>query len=182
MVTMAVGVSSSSGEVDLDDGIVKIAMTVRAGNGLVVVPDANGRIRVHRNMEIGVAGDGFKPNSLVVVTLLPAQLRVGEVLTDANGSFSDSLPLPGKLELGEHNVKMDGVDVMGQPREMALGLEVVDESVPLNVMRPVAEFTLANANLGAMLAIFIVLGGFWLLIARRKEERIDYVDVFRLQG
>jgi phosphodiesterase/alkaline phosphatase D-like protein/outer membrane protein OmpA-like peptidoglycan-associated protein len=53
-------------------------------------------------------GTGFLPNSEVRVYLFSDPKLLGIVMTDANGNFTSSLPLPDGLEIGEHTLQVDG--------------------------------------------------------------------------
>lgn len=183
VVTLGVAVETSTGVATVDDGTTKMTLQIAAGDGLVVVPDANGRIRMHSNMEIAVQGEGFEPNSIVDVLLLPGDQKLGQVTTDGDGSFSASLGLPKDLALGVYNVKVNGMGIDGKPREMALGIEVVDDSEALDVMRPAADMSASGNNATGLLLSIVVLGCFFLIAARRrKKDDREYIDIFRFHA
>lgn len=177
---MQVGVDTKSGQVGLTDGVIRAELVVRSGGGLVVVADADGRLQVHRSMDITIQGSGFKPRSFVTVSLVPGGKALGTFQTDENGNFSSNVKLPRSMSLGGHNVKLHGVDESGNVRDVAFGLEVVSDDVALDAMRPVATLSLAGINPLGMLAAFGLFTMFWLVIGRRRGERTDYPDYFRL--
>jgi len=182
LIVAQVGIEPRNGQVSIDDnrGLV-IGMQVRAGDGLVALPDASGRIKMHRNMTITVTGNGFEPRSLVNVTLQPLNQTLGNVMTDADGAFDADLPLPPDIGLGEYNVNMGGVDQDGEIRELAVGIALVDDSEELNVMRPSQELTMSGINpLG--LILLLAMGMIWWVFfgRRRTKDHKPFVDVFHL--
>ena len=80
-------------------------------------------------------GTGFRPNSEVRVYLLSTPRLLGTLITDGNGAFKGSLPIPSDLALGRHTLQSNGVGFDGQVRSLSLGVKVQKNSQPSRTVR-----------------------------------------------
>jgi phosphodiesterase/alkaline phosphatase D-like protein/outer membrane protein OmpA-like peptidoglycan-associated protein len=69
---------------------------------------------------IRLTGSGFKPNSLVLVSLFSEPIMVGNIATDANGAFDASLPIRDYGLVGLHTIQVNGYTPEGQVRSANL--------------------------------------------------------------
>jgi outer membrane protein OmpA-like peptidoglycan-associated protein len=74
------------------------------------------------------SGTGFKPDSQIILYFLPAT-TLGEVTTDASGSFTGSVPIPPGIALGSHTLQVNGYSAEGQVRSLSIGV-IVEPTVP----------------------------------------------------
>jgi hypothetical protein len=78
--------------------------------------------------EIQVIGTGFGPVTEAGVFLFSAPTVLGSVVTDDEGSFTESFVLPVDLEEGPHQVVVMGVDADGELRALVTVIEVIQDT------------------------------------------------------
>jgi hypothetical protein len=179
VVEFGIESQDATGDMVVSDGVVSLRMQVNAGDGLVVAAGPDGALRMQRSMTITLEGEGFAPESLVELSLLPGNIRLGVVRADSDGAFTVQVDLPPGVEVGAYNLKLEGTGVDGATREMAVGIEVVDDSTPLELMKPAPEFSLAGFNSTGVLLAVIILGTFFLIATRRRVgDDKHHVDIF----
>lgn len=88
----------------------------RDANGKNVQLDANGNIVFRSGRLAYTNGDGFKANSPVKVYIFSTPILLGNLTTDAAGSFEGQFNLPSGLEPGAHTVQVDGFAPDGSVR------------------------------------------------------------------
>jgi CshA-type fibril repeat protein len=74
--------------------------------------------------DITVIGTGFAPFSTASVIIYSTPTNLGSTTTDASGSFSLPVTVPGNLAVGAHTFLASGVDATGSARMMALPITV----------------------------------------------------------
>jgi len=94
-----------------------------SGSVTIHVKQFNTTISVSPNstrpgLPISIAGCGFPPNELVVI-YLPG-LNLGDVVTDANGSFSTGFVIPPSYPCGSFSLAADSPRFSGPPRGTGL--------------------------------------------------------------
>lgn len=73
------------------------------------------------------SGTGFKASSPVKFYVLPSTY-MGELQTDASGSFNGTLPVPAGLPAGNYTLQMNGLAPSGEVRSLNLGIVVREAS------------------------------------------------------
>lgn len=91
--------------------------------------DADGNIVFTSGKFVAVSGSGFKANRDVKVYLFSEPLLLGTITTDANGEFSESLPLPESVAPGNHTIQANGFRPNDSVRSVSLGVKVVSAAV-----------------------------------------------------
>jgi hypothetical protein len=123
--------------------------------------DADGNLILEAGGYARVAGNGFAPNTDVMVYLFSDPVGLGTVPTDETGSFDALLPVPADTPAGPHTVQANGFTRDGQVRSMNLGVVV-----PATELRLPAT---GSGRHGAVLALlFATLGTAGLLAGRRR--------------
>jgi hypothetical protein len=62
---------------------------------------------------VHVSGNGFAPDSSVVLIMHSAPVQIGEVTTDASGSFDGTAELPRHVPAGVHHIAVTGANTAG---------------------------------------------------------------------
>ena len=68
-------------------------------------------------------GSGYQPNSPLRFYLLPSTY-VGQLMTNASGSYAGSLPIPPNLPAGSATLQINGFDSSGTVRSLNLGVNI----------------------------------------------------------
>jgi hypothetical protein len=147
---------------------------------------------------VGTSGSGFKPNTVVTLTLGNPAVTIGTVTTDANGAFSISFTIPLNQPVGLQPLVASGTGTNGQPVSAtttvdvpasscassgapggstgapggSTGVEVLGEQVthPATAEQGPLPFTGA-AGTALLVAIglgFLVIGSITVIAARRR--------------
>ncbi|NQW72540.1 MAG: OmpA family protein [Actinobacteria bacterium] len=69
------------------------------------------------------SGTGFKAGSPVRMYILPSTY-IGELMADASGNYSGSLPVPVGVLAGDQTLQANGFSPSGAVRSLSLGIEV----------------------------------------------------------
>jgi hypothetical protein len=93
-----------------------------AGNPVPL--NGNSQIFLASNSRIGVAGDGFLPNSPVNVYLFSNPVLLGTVLTDKDGKFKADFPVLSSIDAGNHTIQVNGFSPSKDIRSASVGLLV----------------------------------------------------------
>jgi hypothetical protein len=112
------------------------------------------------------SGTGFAANSNVVIWLFSDPSELGTVITDSNGSFEGSLPLPSQISVGEHTVQLNGTTSSGESRSVAVGVVVADDAEQAGNSPPFILWIF-----GIALGVFI----FWMILWRRRKSDDDSI-------
>jgi titin len=145
--------------------------------GEVVAPNQSGQLQAIRGRTIQFSGQGFAPNSVLEAWVNSTPILLGEITTDASGSFTAEFELPDGVEPGAHIVTLKGVSVTGVELVTSIGLNVIDEIVDNTPDTDGGNVPDSNgtdggvpmAPLGAGLLLLLALAGF-LAVRRRKQD------------
>jgi hypothetical protein len=74
------------------------------------------------------SGTGFQAGSPVKMYLLPSTY-IGELIADASGSYSGSLPVPAGVQAGVQTLQVNGFSSTGAVRSLSLGITVIPARV-----------------------------------------------------
>jgi hypothetical protein len=182
VIPLQISTVPNSGElfVETDDGL-SMRMVIQAGDGFVVVPGSSGVIKMHASMSITITATGFEPDSNVSVVMQPEGTKLASIRADRAGNVSAVVDPPADTAQGAHSIAMSGVDAQGSPRGLVLGVEIVPDTEPIEVMLPADTLVLAGIN---PLGVFISLIGLsifgYYAIRRRGGHWTTGMEVFRL--
>jgi hypothetical protein len=89
---------------------------------------ATGMLQVYQDRTIRIAGTGFAPNSYATIWIFSKETKLGEVMTDATGSFVQAFPITTDIPLGDHTIQINGEHPDGSVRTVAMGVNVQGEA------------------------------------------------------
>ena len=92
----------------------------KAATGAVVPLESTSSITINRGGQVEVSGTNYLPNSIVKVWIFSEPTLLGEFLTDANGNFEKSVPIPASLALGNHTIQVAGISPTEDLRSMSM--------------------------------------------------------------
>ena len=153
-----------------------IRVTPQNDLGGIVAPNQGGQLQAISGRTIRFSGQGFAPNSVIEAWINSSPILLGEVTTDATGSFTAEFELPAGVEVGAHTLSLKGVSVEGTEVVTSMGLNVIDE-IEDNTPDVDGGDTQDSqdpdngapiAPLGAGLLLLLALAGFWAV--RRKRH------------
>ena len=153
-----------------------IRVTPQHDLGGIVAPNQGGQLQAISGRTIRFSGQGFAPNSVIEAWINSSPILLGEVTTDATGSFTAEFELPAGVEVGAHTLSLKGVSVEGTEVVTSMGLNVIDE-IEDNTPEVDGGDTQDSqdpdngapiAPLGAGLLLLLALAGFWAV--RRKRN------------
>jgi hypothetical protein len=126
-----------------------------AGSSLVLNPGS----------VVEVQADGYTPGSPLEAWIFSTPVRLGEGVTDENGSFDGSFPLSSSAQLGQHTVVVHGVSTKGEVITVAIGVKVVD-----NARAPQPQSSSMGTFMGYVLLGLLLMTGLVLLVIRRRNQ------------
>lgn len=103
----------------------RLSLAARTPAGQPAPLGPNGVLRFIPGQRLATEGVGFKPNSPVQLFLFSDATFLGELTTDASGSFSGTVDLPPGISLGAHVAQVNGYTTGNEVRSVSLGIEVV---------------------------------------------------------
>ena len=123
--------------------------------------------------QVTVSGENWRPNSDVKVRLVPEQILLATVTTDAQGSFSTVVTIPDDIRPGPHKIVCTGRGRRGGVRVLGTNITILGETVPAGT-----AFTGATSNvpLWAGIAGILALAGITALFLARRRRRSAAVD------
>ena len=150
-------------------------------------------ITFERGVGASISGTGFAPFTLVIVYIFSDPIKIGEVLTDAKGSFSGNFVIPEGLNVGEHTLQLSGQAPNGQvrtasvlvqvkkkelakpgvspkPTPSATGSESAEPAVPTPTPTTVSLPSEREFPLRWIIAILLVPTIIWLILLRRRRK------------
>ena len=136
-------------------------MAIETGGDVELVDD---RLVVSDGATVTTSGSGFMPGSIVEVWVFSTPTLLGTAEVDEDGSFSAVYNLPADLAVGVHTLQAEGVTSSGEPRAMALALELFPTAVELPVTGSTHSMDLVNLTL-----VLTALGGMLVLVRRRRQ-------------
>jgi hypothetical protein len=105
---------------------VIVAPVLQIGFGFTVGESADGG-------ELIVTGNGFLPDSFVIITLHSTPTTLGTIAISSTGSFEQTLTLPTDLETGVHHVEVAYPEADGGPTSQSLYFSVNKSDVVTNM-------------------------------------------------
>jgi hypothetical protein len=96
---------------------------------------SDGTLHVQRDHTFITSGAGFAPNSTVKVYIFSSPLELGEVSTDARGSFEAALAVPDSLASGLHTLQVVGYSPTGQILSGDIPVTLVDSLAAAPVLQ-----------------------------------------------
>ena len=125
------------------------------------------------NSPVKVRFRGFRPRSLVQISIQSDPIFLGEFEADDAGDVVVDVIIPAAVPAGDHHFVADGIDVNGQPMQ---------SRIPTRVESP-ADLAFTGSNTGNVLALaglLIVVGAAGMAAARRRlNPSLVSVDDFR---
>lgn len=118
---------------------------------------------------ITVIGSGFLPFSTVSIVIHSTPTVLGQVITDANGAFSEAVVVPPGLAAGAHSLVAYGVDPAGNPHLLRMDVTVAAATT--------AQARLANTGLDMAPLTYVAFAagllviGFALVASSRARRR-----------
>jgi len=141
-----------------------ISLSAGSSSDEVTALNSDGKLVLTAQSMASFSGTGFKPNTRVIIWLFSDPTQLGSVLTDANGSFEGSLPLPSQIASGEHTVQLNGLTPDGETRSVSVGVVVSEAQVsPISYLPTIA--------LGFLFVIGVSF--FWFILFRRRDSEDD---------
>ena len=119
--------------------------------------DSSSRVVIEKGNTVTTNGTGFKPNTQVDVWVYSTPIWLGAVMTDENGNFVTTLPMPDALSEGEHTFQAKGQTPEGLIRSA---------SVPITLIPAVA-------NNGGRLRFEVYFGMNSVVITSTQKARIN---------
>jgi hypothetical protein len=169
--------------VTLPQGVIlQVSSILTDGKPAKVASD--GALLVVQGTSVDIAGSGYRPDSLIDLTIFSTPTRLGTVTVEADGSFEANFPIPAGIEPGDHTVKIDGTSSARELTTVSVGVRVLpksqEESVDTVKPSPTATNTagvsdgadLINSTTGVVLGaiLLLLLLGFFLIAARRRRS------------
>jgi len=169
--------------VTLPQGVIlQVSSILTDGKPAKVASD--GALLVVQGTSVGTKGSGYRPDSLIDLTIFSTPTRLGTVTVEADGSFEANFPIPAGIEPGDHTIKIDGTSANGELTTVSVGLRVLPKSQEASVdtvkPSPTATNTagvsdgssLINSTTGVVLGaiLLLLLLGFFLIAARRRRS------------
>jgi len=124
-------------------------------SGNPVPLNGNSQIVLATNRLVGVAGDGFKPNSTVNVYIFSTPTLLGTVTTDAQGKFKANFPVASDINTGNHVIQVNGYSPKDEVRSASVGLlvEATSSTSTINLTKVgsagVVPFSAAKYKIGS---------------------------------
>ncbi len=125
------------------------------------VPDTT----VQPGEDVPVEGDGYAPDSEVVITIESTPRTLDRVRADADGAIAVDVTIPEDMPTGQHTLKATGVTPDGSPHVLAIQITVGDD---VGDVEELAYTGLNTAVAAAVAVTLLVLGGAALLVTRKR--------------
>ena len=121
--------------------------------------ESSSRIGIEAGNNVTAFGTGFKPNSQVDVFVYSTPVWLGSTITDANGNYSVTLPMPKALSAGNHTFQSVGVTNDNVPRTANVPITLLPattktEKKHLNVYFGLDTFFLNDAGKAQLTALY----------------------------
>ena len=169
--------------VTLPQGVVlQVSSILTDGKPAKVASD--GALLVVQGTSVDISGSGYRPGSLIDLTIYSTPTRLGTVTVEADGSFSANFPIPAGIEPGDHTIKIDGTSAAGELTTVSVGVRVLPKSQESSVEEADPSPTATNSAglsdgsglingttgvvLGALLVLLLL--GFMVVAARRRRS------------
>ena len=87
--------------------------------------DSSARVVIEKGNTVTTHGTGFKPYTQVDVWVYSTAIWLGATMTDANGEFETTVPMPAALSEGNHTFQAKGVTPDNKDRSAAIPITLV---------------------------------------------------------
>ena len=120
---------------------------------------------------VNVDADGFQPNSPVTITVCGEDVA-GTFTTDANGTFSGSVPIPDDAEAGSCTITVSGTGMNGAGRVVTSEITITGASTGGSSTGSGGDLPFTGFELGAasVLGAGLLGAGTIAVIAGRKRK------------
>lgn len=147
VVPVVVGPNAQNTGLDVSGPGWRLSLASSTSSGGSSPLGPNGVLRFVRGQGLAAEGVGFKPNSPVQLFLFSNATFLGELTTDAAGSFSGSVDLPPDVAVGDHVAQVNGYTTGNQVRSVSLGIEVVEPATASTSVGSRVYFAYRSARL-----------------------------------
>ena len=145
----------------------RLALAATTEDGTPIEMDSSGNIILSPSQGAQVEGIGFAPGTRVVVWMFSEPMKLGELTTNAQGSFEGTVPIPSDLEVGQHTIQINGVTSAGETRSVSLGV-VVQDQAPIAAL---PSFDGVLTLMWSMVALLILIAiTIWFIAWRRRRQ------------
>jgi hypothetical protein len=164
-----------------------LEVVARDVEGTEIELDEQARLILRSGGTVRVEGSGYAPFTPVVIWMFSDPVKLGEVMTDADGAFVAELQVPDGLQAGLHLIQINGVTAEGElrsvtfpvvltersPAEDGEGVDVpvevdAEEVDPLGAVGTNRGVGLFGAGVGLLLVLLLVALRASRTIARRQ--------------
>jgi hypothetical protein len=105
-----------------------LEVVARDAAGIGVELDEQARLVLRAGGTVRVEGSGYAPFTPVVIWMFSDPVKIGEVVTDAEGAFVAELRVPNGLEAGLHLIQINGVTTEGELRSISFPAVLTERS------------------------------------------------------
>jgi hypothetical protein len=175
--------NGSTLRITLPQGVIlQVSSILTDGKPAKVASD--GALLVVQGTSVDISGSGYRPGSLVDLTIYSTPTRLGTVTVEADGGFRANFPIPAGIEPGDHTIKIDGTSAAGELTTVSVGVRVLPKSQESSVEAADPSPTATNSAglsdgsglingttgvvLGALLVLLLL--GFMIVAARRRRS------------
>jgi len=104
-------------------------------NGKLISLGSDGTLRIQRDHTFLATGAGFAPNTNVKLYIFSNPISLGQVSTDARGSFETAVAVPDSLESGLHTFQAVGYSPTGQIQMGDIPVTLVDSINTVSIQK-----------------------------------------------
>lgn len=105
-----------------------LEVVARDVEGTEIELDEQARLILRSGGTVRVEGSGYAPFTPVVIWMFSEPVKLGEVMTDADGAFVAELRVPDGLEAGLHLIQINGVTPEGELRSVTFPVVLTERS------------------------------------------------------
>ena len=92
----------------------------------VITADGATVLRIYRSRTVAIQGQGFAKATEIEVWINSTPIKIGNIMTDSEGAFNETLSLSQDIALGDHTLTLSGVLADGSLSKTSIGAIVVD--------------------------------------------------------
>ena len=127
-VTVQTTPASYGVQISGQDWSIAITSTKQLQQGSAA--ENTGKIQIEAGNTVTTFGTGFKPNSQVDVYVYSTPIWLGSVITDAQGNYVVTLPMPKSLPIGDHVFQAQGKTFDDVDRTANVPITLVPAALP----------------------------------------------------
>lgn len=167
-VDVSLNVDSENSLTTIEGDGWAFSIDVSGGDSTVEeTPDGGALMRVVRDGEASISGNGFMPLSRADIWLFSDPTLLGSVQIDENGEFNGTVTVDGRVvPVGDHTLQIQGVGVDGFVVAANLGVVVSDPSDGAAVTTQEAAGSVLWWVL-ALIALLVLAAVVWWVLRRR---------------